>query len=301
VEKKRQLGAMNMDQTSVIIVNFNGGKLLADCVRAALASTSPVEVFVSDNGSSDGSIDLLRDEVRDERLRIIENGANLGFARGSNIPLPQAKGDYLLFLNPDCIIRPDTLERMIKRMSERPDVGMAGPLILNSDGSEQAGCRRQVPTPARSLVRMLHLDKPFPFLKEKGVTLMEQPLPEHPVEMEAISGAFMLVSRKALKDVGPLDEEYFLHCEDLDWCMRFRGKGWKVLFVPDVEVMHAKGVCSEKRPIRVEWHKHTGMVRFYRKFFRHQYPAVLMWIVIAGVWVRFALLSALITIRRVFR
>lgn len=284
---------------SVIIVNFNGGALLTDCVRTVLASTAPVEVLVSDNGSTDGSIGEIRNQIDDNRLQIIENNQNLGFSKASNIALREASGDYLLLLNPDCIVKPDTIQLMAAHMQERPEAGMAGCLIRNPDGSEQAGCRRRVPTPARSLVRMLHLDKPFPFLKEKGVTLMEQSLPDHPVEMEAISGAFMLVSREALEDVGPLDEEYFLHCEDLDWCMRFRGNGWKILFVPDVEVMHAKGVCSVNRPIRVEWHKHKGMVRFYRKFFRHQYPTLLMWLVITAVWARFILLAVVISFRRV--
>ncbi|MBF0282815.1 MAG: glycosyltransferase family 2 protein [Zetaproteobacteria bacterium] len=292
---------MNQADVSVIIVNFNCGPLLTQCVESVLASTVSIEVFVSDNGSTDGSIELLERKVFDERLHIILNSENLGFAKGSNIPLKQACGDYLLFLNPDCIIQPDTIEKMIFTMQEHPDAGMSGCLILNSDGSEQAGCRRRVPTPARSLIRMLHLDKPFPFLREKGVSLTEQPLPEFPVEMEAISGAFMLVSRKALEDVGPLDEGYFLHCEDLDWCMRFRSHGWKILFVPDVAVMHAKGECSKGRAVRVEWHKHKGMVRFYRKFFRHQYPALLMWFVITAVWVRFFLLSIVLTVRGLLR
>ena len=109
--------------------------------------------------------------------------------------------------------------------------------------------------------------------------------------MEAISGALMLVSREAVNDVGLWDEEYFLHCEDLDWCERFRLKGWKILFVPDAPVIHYKGTCSRSRPIFVEWHKHKGMLRFYRKFFRDKYPAVVMWLVGLGVWLRFGAMA----------
>jgi GT2 family glycosyltransferase len=120
--------------------------------------------------------------------------------------------------------------------------------------------------------------------------LHKQPLPSGPIEVEAISGALMLVSRAALEDVGPWDEAYFLHCEDLDWCMRFRQKGWRILFVPDAPVIHYQGHSSRARPMFVEWHKHKGMVRFYRKFFSHQYPGFLMGLVGVAVWIRFSAL-----------
>jgi GT2 family glycosyltransferase len=127
--------------------------------------------------------------------------------------------------------------------------------------------------------------------------LHKQPFPDAPLEVEAISGALMLVRREAMADVGPLDEGYFLHCEDLDWCMRFRKKGWKILFVPDAPVVHYRGTCSRSRPIFVEWHKHKGMMRFYRKFFRHQYPGMLMWLVALGVWLRFGAVAMYYTAR----
>ena len=226
------------------------------------------------------------------------NKKNLGFARASNLVLPKANGDFLLFLNPDCRIHPDTIKSIQDAVMEYPDVGMAGCLIRNTDGSEQAGCRRRVPTPVRTLIRVLHLDRPLPFLREKGMLLHHEPLPDLPQSVEAISGAFMLVKREALEDVGLMDERYFLHCEDLDWCMRFRNKRGKILFVPDVEAIHVQGACGINRPIRVEWHKHGGMVRFYRKFFRHQYPFLLMLLVIFAVWIRFFAIASFINIRK---
>jgi len=280
-----------MKNVSVIIVNFNCGTLLTECVQSVLASTMPVQVFVSDNNSTDGSIQHLMREIDDDRLKIIRNEKNLGFAKASNLALSSTDGEFLLFLNPDCTIYPDTIEKLYCTIIERPDVGVAGCLIRNSDGSEQSGCRRRVPTPARTLIRILYLDRPFPFLHEKGIAMHQLPIPDSPINVESISGAFMLVKREALEDVGLMDERYFLHCEDLDWCMRFRKKGWNILFVPEVEVIHAKGACGINRPIRVEWHKHCGMVRFYRKFFQHQYPALLMWLVVWAVWVRFSFLA----------
>lgn len=284
---------------SVIIVNFNGGELLTGCVRSVLKSTVPVKVIVSDNGSIDGSIHYLERNVTDPRLSIVRNGQNLGFAAANNRVLDQAEGEYLLFLNPDCLIQPDTLQQLINIIKQRPDVGMAGCLVRNLDGSEQPGCRRRVPTPWRTAVRTLGLDRLFPKDPKFECFLMHLlPLPEQPIELEALSGAFMLVKRAALNEVGPLDEGYFLHCEDLDWCMRFRQKGWKILFIPSVEVVHAQGVCSDSRPVRVEWHKHKGMVRFYRKFFQKEYPFVLMWMVIVAVWFRFICVAAVSTFKR---
>ncbi len=277
---------------SVIIVNYNSGTLLTEAVERVLGSSVPVEVFVSDNGSTDDSLSLLKKKWGGEaNLHITENHANLGFARSNNVVLPNATGDYLLFLNPDCLIEPDTLSRMLEIMESHPEAGMAGCLIRNLDGSEQPGCRRFIPTPWRSLMRVLNLPR-FPFSHPlfRDFNLWDTPLPEHTVEVEAISGAFMLVRRSALEEVGPMDSEYFLHCEDLDWCMRFKLAEKSILFVPDVAVIHVKGGSSDNRPIFVEWHKHKGMIRFYRKFFQQRYPGAMMWLVVLGVWLRFGLL-----------
>ncbi|OIO72239.1 MAG: dTDP-Rha--alpha-D-GlcNAc-pyrophosphate polyprenol alpha-3-L-rhamnosyltransferase [Zetaproteobacteria bacterium CG_4_9_14_3_um_filter_49_83] len=288
-------------ECTFIIVNFNGGVLLTDCVKACLASSISLLVLVSDNGSNDGSVSFLKRQIQDDRLKIILNNKNFGFSAGVNRILSFAKGKFVLFLNPDCMVKPHTVENIIRELEKKTDAGMASCLILNPDGTEQAGCRRRVPTPARSFVRVLGLDTFMPVLKEKGILLHENPLPDDVEEAEAISGAFMLVRREALEDVGVLDEDYFLHCEDLDWCMRFRRRGWKILFIPHESVTHKQGTCSHSRPIRVEWHKHKGMVRFYRKFFRHQYPFLLMAGVIVSVWLRFIVVSLVLTGKRLFR
>jgi GT2 family glycosyltransferase len=283
---------------SVVIVNYNGGLLVSEAVRSVLSSTVPVRVYVVDNGSTDDSLPSLRDLAgADGRILIIENHSNLGFARAVNIALERAQDNFILVLNPDVVIKPDTLARMLQTLADHPEAGMAGCLLRNPDGTEQAGCRRSVPTPWRALVRTLHLGRLFPNHPWfSGFELIRQPLPATPVFLEAISGAFMLVRRQALMEVGYLDEKYFLHCEDLDWCMRFRQAGWKILFVPGVEVVHYQGTCSQRTPLFVLWHKHKGMIRFYRKFFQHQYPWWLMFLVMAGVWTRFTLLA----IARVF-
>jgi GT2 family glycosyltransferase/nucleoside-diphosphate-sugar epimerase len=289
-----------MKPISVIIVNFNAGTLLSDCVRSVLSSTVPIEIMVSDNRSQDLSItDLRKNFAGEERLRIIENPDNLGFAKANNRALPFARGDFVLFLNPDCIIQPETLARMLEIMESHPQAGMAGCLIRNPDGSEQAGCRRSVPTPWRTFIRLTRLSKfakYYPHFESYVQTGL--PMPDQPVEVEAISGAFMLVRRSAIKTVGVMDEGYFMHCEDLDWCMRFHQSGLGILFVPQVEILHVGGVCSASRPISVEYYKHKGMVRFYRKFFQSQYPAFLMWLVLTAIGLRFIFRASLQLVKR---
>ena len=276
---------------SIIIVNFNGGPLLAECVRSVLASDIPVEVIVSDNASTDTSLIELRLACgADPRLRILENPTNLGFAKANNRALALTHNDFILFLNPDCIVQPNTLNRMLDLFQADPGIGMAGCLIRNPDGSEQPGCRRSIPTPWRTFVqisglgRLRESDPRFRSYLHTGL-----PIPAAAEPVEAISGAFMLVSRVALQQVGPMDEGYFMHFEDLDWCLRFEQAGWKVIFEPNVEIMHIGGVCSATRPMLVEYHKHRGMARFYRKFFRDRHYLLLHIVLVPAILVRFML------------
>jgi hypothetical protein len=290
--------------TSVITVNFNAVGHLVACVRSVLASAAGVELLVVDNGSTDGSVEALRAVAGDDpRVQILENGANLGFAKANNRALAEARGEWLLLLNPDCAIDSDTIDRMRAAMEAHPRAGMAGCLILNPDGTEQAGCRRETPTPGKAFVRafgLTRLARRIGLGSEVARDFVRtgDPLPDGPVEVDAISGAFMFVRRSALDVVGPLDEGYFLHCEDLDWCERFRRAGYSVLFVPDVKVVHDKGTSSRGRPVRVLWHMHRGMIRYYRKFFRDVYPAPFFWLVQAGVWLRFAGLATVAAARQ---
>lgn len=285
---------------STIIVNYNAGKFLRSCVDSLLNCPLEIEIIIVDNASTDGSLEFLPGLPC---LKIIKNPANVGFATACNTGVRAASAPFLLFLNPDCSFKLGALAELLDTMRMDERVGMAGGLLTNLDGTEQAGGRRAIPTPWRSFVRAFGLARfsdrwPRLFF---DFHLHQQPLPDRAIEVEAISGACMLVKREAMQDVGEWDESYFLHCEDLDLCMRFRQKGWKILFIPSVQITHALGVCGRSRPVFVEWHKHKGMVRFYRKFFRHQYPSVLMWLVVAGVWLRFGLVVGYYIAKRVGR
>ncbi|MGY6274575.1 glycosyltransferase family 2 protein [Methylomonas sp. MgM2] len=286
-------------QVSAVIVNYNAGELLRLCIESLVSCPLNVEVVIVDNASSDGSLDTLCGLER--QLKIIRNDVNRGFAAGCNQGLAETHADYILFINPDCSFVPGALQEILAHLKADSKAGMAGGLLVNPDGTEQVGGRRAVPTPWRSFVRMFGLarfEKRWPKLFG-DFNLHQQPLPEKTIEVEAISGACMLVKRKAVDDVGLWDEGYFLHCEDLDWCMRFRQKGWKVLFIPSARVVHEQGTCGKSRPIFVEWHKHKGMLRFYRKFFQHQYPGILMGLVIVGVWLRFFWVAACYLLARI--
>lgn len=276
----------------VAVVNYNSGDWLRRCAEAVLASTVPVVLRIGDNGSRDDSLAQL---PTDPRLTVMRNNANLGFATALNRLLADSEAPWLLVLNPDCRIEPDTLERLLAILADYPQVGMAGCLIANPDGSEQRGCRRRLPTLGTAALRSLGLGRLFG--GQANFDLTGSPLPSNPVELEAISGAFMLIRRAALQAVGPMDEGYFLHCEDLDWCARFQRAGWPILFVPTVRVTHEQGSCSISRPYFVEWHKHRGMLRYYAKF-HGRLPALLL---APLVWARCTLVMLLVALRKALR
>lgn len=286
-----------MQQTSsrdcdVVIVNYNAGRLLAHCVQSVLAEQVR-NVFVVDNASCDDSLAHLAAVISDVRVTLIRNNQNLGFATACNVGARACSASTVLFLNPDSVLVQGSLGHMMDVLFSDPSIGMVGGVLCNPDGSEQPGGRRVFPTPRRAFMRAFGLSRlgqwlPFMF---SDFLLHKEPLPLAPIPVEAISGACMLVKREALQDVGLWDEGYFLHCEDLDWCMRFHHKNWRVVFTPHAKVIHVWGACSRSRPFFVEWHKHRGMLRFYNKFFKDQYPGSLWWLVVLGVWLRFCLVS----------
>lgn len=298
----------NEATVSVLIVNFNSGAWLSRCVTALLASNKPLEILIGDNGSSDDSLAQLSGLSNSSHsLRVFSFGRNLGFAKAVNRLLGEASGTHLLLLNPDCLVQPDTVHQMLAEMMQRPDCGMAGCLIRNMDGSEQRGCRREIPTLRSALMRSLPeflrrriaKRQPGTTAKEmRSFDLAGTPLPVAACDVEAISGAFMLLSREALKKVGAMDEAYFLHCEDLDWCLRFSQAGYRILFVPSVEILHKQGACSEARPLRVEWHKHAGMLYFYRKFYGANTGFFFNAMLNSAIRIRFVLVCGVILLQR---
>lgn len=282
-----------------VIVNYNSGGMLVNAVDSLLRSSVRPDIEVVDNASTDGSIAAVRDgKEYDDQVNITVNDANLGFARANNQVLKARRADYYLLLNPDCVVEENTIEALMTAMHDDPAIGLAGGRLTNPDGSIQKTSKRRFPTPWASLARVLGLHRDasasgrfadFDLAAEDGGA--------HDIEaVEAISGAMMFVRGNALEKVGLLDEGYFMHCEDLDWCKRFQDAGYKVAYVPRAKAVHFKG--GSGRGPKVVWHLHRGMIRFYRKHYRRQYSAWFSGLVYLAVYVRGAALMALSVIRR---
>jgi GT2 family glycosyltransferase len=241
---------------AVVIVSHDSGDLLCRCVGQVLDSSIPVVVTVSDNASQDGSLAAIdRLAAGDGRLRVIRNGANLGFAAANNVALRDLAVDIdaVLFLNPDCLVERRTIETVAAALAAEPAAGMAGCLIRTPDGHVEPNCRRPLPTPLGLLTGF----------RRDGAAAADDP----PVALtEAISGAFMLVRRSDLECIGSFDDGYFMHWEDLDLCRRFADAGRRILFVSSAEVVHHKGHCSRRRWLFVDWCKHRGLLRYLGKF-----------------------------------
>lgn len=284
---------------SIVIVNFNAGSVLRENLArlAQIARQEPLEVILVDNGSTDGSLDRIEHAVRAHSqlpITVIENLENRGFATACNQGIAASRGEYVLCLNPDCLLETDTLTVTRLALAAAPQAGMAGALILNPDGSEQRGCRRDLPNAKQSVFYASGLSKLFP-RRFRSFNYTGDTLPDAPIAVPAISGAFMLVKRAALVRVGPLDENYFLHGEDLDWCRRFNDAGYQILFVPQARLTHHQGTCSKHVPIRVEWHKHRGMWRYYRKFQAPHSNGLVNATVASGIALHFAARAARLT------
>jgi N-acetylglucosaminyl-diphospho-decaprenol L-rhamnosyltransferase len=281
--------------TSVIVVAADSGGDLEDCARRVLASAVPVELIISDNASRDGSIETVAAVAPgDSRLRIVRNGTNLGFAAACNRGAAIARGDMLLFLNPDCRVEPQTLARLRAAIEGDVRAGVVGACVIGADGAYEPASRRRDPVLRRAVATMSGLAR----LEARWPALAGANLPachDAPAleQVDAVSGALMLVRRTAFSSIGGFDEGYFLHCEDLDLCRRTRDAGAQVVCANDVRVVHVKGTSSRSRPFLVALSKHRGMWRWFRKFDPAARNPVVRLLVWCGLWAHFALASPL--------
>lgn len=292
----------------IVIVNFNTGQALSACVRSVLDQDVPFRLVVIDNASSDGSALGLRREFEQlESLTLVENPDNAGFARAVNQaareletkPDVSAQGaEYLLILNPDCEMRDGSLGRLVTALDVNPGAGLAAPLVIDEDGRPMRGTLRRFPDPWRSLMTFSGLWRLGDRLAVFEGVEKSGSIPEEITRAEAVSGACMLLRKSRFREMGGMDEQYGLHCEDLDLMYRLRQSGADSLLVPAARVYHRQGVSSRSRPLWAHWQKHRGMQRFFDKFQAGDSALPLRWLVRAGIWLKFAVTAPFALMRR---
>lgn len=284
-----------MTDLGIVIVNYNTRDLLRTCLRTVYASQGgfTFEVCVVDNHSTDGSAEMVAGEF--PQVHRIVNAENRGYPAANNQGLrllgypdrPDAPR-FALLLNPDTELPPDGLAKMLAFMDAHPEAGVAGPKLVRQDGSLDLACRRSFPSPEVSFYRFSGLARLFPKSPRFGRYNLTYLDPDVMTEVDAVVGAFMMVRREAIAQVGLMDEGFFMYGEDLDWCYRIKAAGWKVYYNPEVTVLHIKRAASSRSArARVEFWR--AMDRFYRKHYAAQTPWLLHILILAAIWGRTAL------------
>ena len=258
--------ATGLDRVEVLIVNYNAGPWLGRCVETLIADGgNELLIHVVDNASSDNSLALL---PQSKQIHIERNDRNLGFAGAIERYRPALSRDYLLVLNPDSMIDQDDLVRLVEELDRHPRAGLVSGKVLSETGLEQRASRRQLPTPKRILAELRSSDQS----DQARIDLTHTPAPSESIEIEAVSGACMLVRRTALEAVGGFDADYPLHFEDLDLFARLQNAGWTIRWCADVQIVHVGGASSNSRPLAVHWAKHRGLWRYLNKHCKPVWP-----------------------------
>ncbi len=285
---------------SVIIVSYWTGPLLVRSVLSAMRQPEVAEIIVVNNGNWSNAIERLSALAGDEagKLRIVSGHGNVGYAGACNLGAKAATGRYLFILNPDAIL-PDraVAELLTEAALFRGDWVLGGKLI-NPDGTEQAGSRRSPLTPWTAFVELTKLYKfapRHPYFRR--FNMHQDPCPDITVPIPVISGACMLMKRETFFSIDGMDEDYFLHVEDVDFCLRLRNAGGDVFFAPGVSILHYKSSSRTNR-LRVEARKAQSLVRYFWTHFRKPYPKLFLLLVSVFVWMAFGLKAVGILIKR---
>lgn len=276
-----------MSNCSVVIVSYHTGPILFLAVKGALRQSQLADVILVDNGNPPDVLSHLQQMALTEpKLKIVTGHGNVGFAKACNIGAKRALGDFILLMNPDCLLPPEALSNMMIAFDEIPGAMLAGCRLQNPDGSEQRSGRRQLLTPSTAFTEALGLYRLFSF---KRLNSHESALPEHTHEVPAVSGAFMCFRRRDYQRLSGLDESYFLHVEDLDVCMRVHQLGGKVVCVPRVKITHMRSTSGEISSRFLEWQKTKGFLRYFTKHFRGHYVPGFLLLIKAAIIARFGL------------
>lgn len=272
---------------SIIIVNYNTKELLRQTLESVFRNQPGYrfEVFVVDNHSADGSCRMVKEKF--PHVLLIENKENEGFSRANNRAIRISQGRYILLLNSDTLVLPGTFDTMINFLEDNPRVGAAGCKVVLTNGKLDLACRRSFPTPLNSLFQAVGLSKLFPkseLFARYNLTYLDE---DETYPVECIVGAFMLVRRETIEQIGLLDETFFMYGEDIDWCFRIKHAGWEIYYHPKAKIIHYKGATSVKRKYWMIYEFHRAMLIFYRKHYAEKKSFLVNWLVIIGIWVRF--------------
>jgi len=255
-----------MVDLSVVVVSWNVRDLLRRClcsISNVQHRASSTEVIIVDNASTDGSVAMVRTEFPD--VRLIVNSGNPGFAAANNQGIAVAQGRYVLLLNPDTEVVGDALATMVAFADDHPDVGVVGPQLLNPDGSVQSS-RRRFPTLATAFFESTWLQPYAPRRLLERYCVLDRP-DGAVLDVDWVKGAALMARRKAIEQVGRMDERFFMYSEELDWCRRFREAGWRVVYLPAAQIVHYEGKSSEQVLPARHIHFQTSKVRYFRKYY----------------------------------
>jgi GT2 family glycosyltransferase len=264
---------------SIVIVNWNTREILLKCLTSVFRTITKraFEVWVVDNGSTDGSPEAVKENF--PQVRLIVNKTNLGFARANNKALRRVESPYVALINSDTVLTPFSVDTIMDFMDANPDVGICGPQLLNEDGTKQNSIAN-IPTLATELLNKSLLRRLFPErYPGKELDIKE------PVEVESIVGACMVARKKAMDRVGLLDEDYFFFLEETDWCKRMSERGWKVYHHPGSRVYHLQGGSVKLANVRARVEYWRSRYAFFKK---HRRPPARL-VLRTGLFVRLLL------------
>jgi len=255
-----------MIDVSISIVNFNQCALLERCLQSISEGSEGlnVEVFVVDNASQDGSVEMIRE--RFPWVNLIVNERNRGYAAANNQAIKLSRGRYVLILNNDVFILPGAMQAMVKFMDEHRRVGALGPRVLNPDGTLQRSCSA-FPTLWDLLFRALYLDKLSSRNRILGAHLMGYWEHNSLREVDVVSGCCLLIREEAIEQVGLMDERFFFYAEETDWCHRIKRSGWQIYFLPDAEIIHYGGQSTQCHALAMHTELFRSRLRYFDKYY----------------------------------
>jgi GT2 family glycosyltransferase len=284
-------------QLSVVIVNWKARECLPACIESLKADLDGIEaeiVFV-DNASGDGSPGWVRENHPE--VIVIENQTNLGFSRANNLAIKGSRGDLVMLLNPDTVVKEGGVRSLISLLEKEPAAGIAGPRIEYPDGSIYPQCKRKIPTVGDAFYYLFGIERLRSLVSRRSGYTLDHLDPGDVHEVEAISGSCMMIRREALTDIGLLDEDFFLYGEDLDLCLRAGRSGWKILYCPKAIIVHHHGQSSRQRRWSSTVEFYRAMRTFYRKHYgplRHPFVNAMVEI---GIHVKLAFSLVMIPLR----